>query len=121
MKLTTHKKQWLEEKLILYCQLLEIEIPALILTKKEYENWKQEKRTNSNQRVGRVNYLGVCHKKDNLIVLNVKHHQNLLALDDTLRHELIHLAKPSYNHRSKTFVDKMRKLKQGKIKNGRFY
>jgi hypothetical protein len=67
----------------------------------------------------------VCHgnyknEKWKLIYLNVKRHDDLKGLDNTIRHELIHWAKPSYNHRSAEFADRMNKLLKGDIKNGRF-
>jgi hypothetical protein len=71
-------------------------------------------------RVGRSNCLGVCHRKDSFIVILIKRSSDLEDLDHTIRHELLHYAKPSYNHYSAEFEDRMKKLKLGKIKNGRF-
>ena len=128
MKLTEAKVSWVKEKVSKYCKLLEVPTPTfLILTRKGYEEWKDwRKEINSSYR-GRnfSRFLGVCHgnyknERFKMITLNVKKHCNLNSLDDTIRHELIHYAKPSYNHRSQEFQDRMNKLLKGDIKNGRF-
>lgn len=121
MKLTPAKRNWVSKKINHYCSLLKIETPNVFLTMAEYDQWKKEKRLKTGKiRVGRSNCLGVCHKRDNFIVILVKRAKNLDSLDETIRHELIHFSKPSYNHYSKEFKDRMKKLKLGKIKNGRF-
>lgn len=137
MRLTISKIEWINKKVDYYCNLLEITPPRVMLTRKEYEKWKLQKRQQiindfklqnpdlpisivAHTRVGRSNYLGVCHREEGFIVLNVKAESTLKAIDNTIRHELIHYAKPSYNHQSQTFQDRMKKLKRGKIKNGRF-
>jgi hypothetical protein len=94
------------------------------MTMAEYDQWKKDFRRVNNlkkgTRVGRTTCLGVCHRDMYFIVVLVKRSPSLIHLDDTIRHEMIHLAKPSYNHRSKEFADRMKRLKQGKLKNGRF-
>lgn len=131
MKLTDSKVQWIKERVEYYCKLLEVDIPPLILTRKEYEQMKATRRAINPHYRGRnfSRFLGVCHgnityigknKEAILIALNVKKHFNLKQLDETIRHELIHYAKPSYNHRSFNFFDRMKKLQKGNIKNGRF-
>jgi hypothetical protein len=135
MKLTSHKKQWVLDRVDKYCQLLQIEPPTVILTRKEYEDWKEQKREERRQRliklcgfayngymrVGRGSrYLGVCHRIDKMIVILIKKSPNLSRLDQTIRHELIHYARPSYNHHSKEFRDRMERLLKGKVKDGKF-
>jgi hypothetical protein len=128
MKLTESKISWVRERVAKYCELLEVPSPTfLILTRKhykEYDAWRKE--LNPHYR-GRnfSKFWGICHGnyKNNrfkLIALNVKQHPNLKALDRTIRHELIHWSKPSYNHRSIEFYDRMNKLLKGDITNGRF-
>lgn len=138
MKLTAHKREWVLAKVRHYCSLLLVEPPRVIMTGTEYEVWKKAKRE---ERVGRLrkvlgfephrkpikvgrssftNYLGVCHRADKMIVVFVKKSQSLRRLDDTIRHELIHYAKPSYNHCSAEFRDRMERLRKGNIKNGKF-
>ena len=128
MKLTKAKSKWVNDKVRHYCSLLEIEPPKVFLTMAEYNVWKKAEREKTGfKRVGRSQCLGVCHRKEHdhigngFIVILVKRLINTKALDSVIRHELIHYAKPSYNHRSQAFADKMKLLKQGKVKNGRFY
>lgn len=123
MKITPFRREWISNRVSRYCSLLQVEPPRLILTFAEYDRWKKEKRSQSNYvRVGRgSSYLGVCHRNDSMIFLNVKRALNLRGLDDTIRHELIHYTKPSYNHYSVSFRVAMERLKQGKVKNGRFH
>jgi len=121
MKLTKSKRQWVDNKVKHYCELLQIQAPKVFLTMSEYSAWKKIKREESGYtRVGRSNCLGVCHRDDGFLVILVKRSPSLARLDQTIRHELIHYTKPSYNHWSETFKDRMEKLKKGKIKNGRF-
>jgi hypothetical protein len=128
MKLTNSKIQWIKKQVNNYCKLLEVKPPTfLLLTRKNYEEWKAWRRTWQDRYRGRnfSRFLGICHgnfkyNRCRMIALNVKRHRNLEQLDNTIRHELIHYAKPSYNHRSFNFYDRMNKLKKGKIKNGRF-
>jgi hypothetical protein len=120
MKLTKHKREWVLNKVELYSKFLEIEPPKVFLTMTEYNKWKQEKRTQRGERVGRTNCYGVCHKKEGFIVILPKVSPSLKHLDDTIRHELIHYTK-SYNHCSKQFETAMKRLKAGRVKNGRFY
>lgn len=121
MKLTEHKRQWVDTKITHYCSLLQIEKPAVFLTMSEYNHWKVQERIKTGfSRVGRTQCLGVCHRENKFIVILVKRALNLAGLDNIIRHELIHYAKPSYNHRSKEFQDRLKRLKQGKLVNGRF-
>lgn len=125
MKLTKSKRIWVDNKFTKYCEVLQIEKPNILLTRKEYELFKIQLREKINYqytRVGRCvsNVLGVCHRKDNTIFINVKAEPNCKRLDQTIRHELIHYAKPSYNHCSENFDDRMKRLLNGSIKNGRF-
>ena len=121
MKLTEHKRLWILNKVVHYCELLKVAPPWVFLTMAEYNQWKKEQREKTgHKRVGRSDCLGVCHRKENFIVILPKRMSNLAAVDHTIRHELIHYAKPSYNHHSADFADRMKKLKDGKIKNGRF-
>lgn len=137
MKLTAHRRQWIQDKTNHYCHLLQVEPPLILLRRKEYEEWKAKRKEEKRQgylkmgittipnkyiRIGRnaSRYQGVCHTDDKMIYLNVKKSSNLNDLDHTLRHELIHYAKPSYQHYTKPFVDRMERLKKGKISNGRF-
>ncbi|KKM04471.1 hypothetical protein LCGC14_1763890 [marine sediment metagenome] len=121
MKLTKSKMTWVINRVNHYCKLLEITPPEVFLTMAEYNQWKVQKREESGySRVGRSTCLGVCHRQDKFIVILIKRARDLVRLDDTIRHELIHYAKPSYNHYSLAFRDRMNKLLKGKIKNGRF-
>lgn len=122
MKLTEHKRKWSEEKINHYCSLLKCSVPKVFLTMAEYNSWKKQKRAESGyKRVGRTEALGVCHRQDGFLVILIKRSPSLDKLDDTIRHELIHWAKPSYNHRSQRFFDCMRKLKIGRLNDvGRF-
>ena len=119
--MTTSKRKWVINKVDYYCKLLEINPPKIFLTMADYNRWKTEERARTGaKRVGRTQCLGVCHRDSGFIVILVKRSPNLERLDQTIRHELIHYAKPSYNHHSKDFADRMKRLKLGKIKNGRF-
>lgn len=128
MKLTESKVSWVRERVAKYCEALEVPPPTfLILTRKGYEEWKDWRKEINPSYRGRnfSRFLGVCHgnyklERFKMITLNVKRHYDLKGLDNTIRHELIHWAKPSYNHRSKEFHDRMNKLLKGDIKNGRF-
>lgn len=120
MKFTTNKKNWVINRVARYCKLLQINPPKIFFTMAEYNCWKQSKRTVIGQRVGRSQCLGVCHKDEGFIAILVKRSPNLSRLDQTIRHELIHYSKPSYNHRSQEFYDRMKRLELGHIKNGRF-
>lgn len=128
MKLTPSKIEWIKTKVNNYCQTLSVKPPTfLILTRKTYQEWKEWRKETNPHYKGRnfSRFLGVCHgnckyERFGMIALNVKLSPNLKRLDETIRHELIHWSKPSYNHRSQEFFDRMNKLKQGKIKNGRF-
>jgi len=122
MKLTDKKREWINQKINYYCNLLKVKIPRIILTHSEYEKFKKELREKYNHiRVGRSNYLGVCHRAEKVIIIRVKHLPNCKELDYTIRHELLHYAKPSYNHYSKEFYDRLKRLKQGKLnQEGRF-
>ena len=120
MKLTRSKEAWVFNKVKHYSQLLQISEPTVFLTMAAYNRWKQTQRIYGGQRVGRTECGGVCHRKEGIIVILVTKVPNLDMLDELIRHEMIHYAKPSYNHRSNTFRDRMWKLKQGKVKNGRF-
>lgn len=122
MKLTKNKIEWVHKKVAHYCSLLKCPVPNVFLTMADYNRWKEQKRITCNYtRVGRSNALGVCHRTDGFIVILPKKAPNCACLDRTIRHELIHWAKPSYNHRSLEFHDRMMRLKNGKIdSNGRF-
>ena len=121
MRLTQHKREWVINKVKYYCEVLGIVEPKVFLTMSEYNTWKAQKRLESGfRRVGRSNCLGVCHKVDGFIVILPKRSRNLKCLDNTIRHELIHYSKPSYNHYGANFLDRMKRLKKGQIKNGRF-
>lgn len=121
MKITKSKKDWINKKVKYYCSLLQIEPPQVFLTMAEYNCWKIDERRYKGERVGRTNFLGVCHRLSKIIVILVKKSSCLNCLDDTIRHELLHYAEPSYNHFSNIFHAGMKKLKKGKIKNGLFY
>jgi len=132
MKLTESKIKWIKNRVNYYCKLLEVEEPPLILTRKDYEEMKAKRRAINQHYRGRnfSRFLGVCHgnvtyqgvNKDYVLVaLNVKKHYNLKQLDETIRHELIHYSKPSYNHRSFIFYDRMYRLLKGRVnEQGRF-
>jgi hypothetical protein len=121
MKLTAHKRKFVEEKVIHYSNLLKVPAPKVFLTEVDYECWKASKRTYKGEKVGRTNCLGICHREEGFIVVLVKKSPSLERLDKTIRHEMIHYAKPSYNHSSKEFEDRMNKLKKGQVdSNGRF-
>lgn len=121
MKLTESKRKWVLNRVEHYCQLLEVPAPRVIMTMADYNRWKAEERKRvPYKRVGRVSCLGVCHRDAGFIVILVKRSPNLERLDQTIRHELIHYTKPSYNHRSLVFQKRMDQLKKGQIKNGRF-
>jgi hypothetical protein len=128
MRLTDSKIQWIKNRVNSYCKLLEVEVPTfLILTRKHYEEYKDWRKEINNNYRGRnfSRFWGICHgncknERFKMIALNVKQHPNLKSLDQTIRHELIHWSKPSYNHRSVEFYDRMNKLQKGDIKNGRF-
>ena len=119
MKLTQKKREWVIRKVEGYSEVLGIESPKVFLTMSEYNFWKENKRKEKGERVGRTNCLGVCHKSEGFIVVLPKRSPSLKILDNTIRHELIHYTK-SYGHYSKEFKDRMKRLKQGKVKNGRF-
>ncbi len=121
MKPTLSKITWVASKVIHYSKLLQISPPYVFLTMQEYDNWKETQRKKPGEQVGRTNCYGVCHREQQFIVVLIKRRSSLESFDDTLRHELIHYAKPSYNHYSKEFRNRMELLKQGKITNGRFY
>lgn len=120
MKLTESKKNWVIARVNYYCKLLEINPPNIFFTMAEYNRWKDTKRTIPREHIGRTQCLGVCHRDEGFVVLLVKKSPNLPRLDQTIRHELIHYSKPSYNHRSIEFHDRMKRLELGHIKNGRF-
>lgn len=121
MKLTKSKREWVNQKVSHYCILLQVNAPKVFFTMAEYNNWKAEERERTGfRRVGRTRCLGVCHRSQGFIVILVKRVANLSALDDTIRHELIHYTKPSYNHCSTVFHQRMEQLKKGQITNGRF-
>lgn len=129
MKLTEAKRKWVLNKVEHYCSLLKCPVPKIYLTMADYNRWKDTFRAKPGEHIGRTNVLGVCHgnirsmrtDEFNFIVILVKRHKDTKQLDDTIRHELIHWAKPSYNHCSKEFFDRMEKLKKGKLNaNGRF-
>jgi len=119
MKLTKSKRQWVLNKVNFYSDILGIEPPKVFLTMSDYNQWKADKRSKKGERVGRTECYGVCHKKDGFIVILPKSSPSLKHLDDTIRHELIHYTK-SYNHCSSVFEDRMKRLKKGMVKNGRF-
>lgn len=123
MKLTKAKQKWVLDKVAHYSSTLNINAPTVFMTMARYNGWKMANRERTGQRIGRANpyLLGVCHRDEGFIVVLVKKSPNLSRLDETIRHELIHYAKPSYNHCSQTFQDRMDQLKKGKVKNGRFY
>ncbi|MBA7710294.1 hypothetical protein ES703_119234 [subsurface metagenome] len=124
MKATKFRRAWVIKQVKHYCELLCVKPPRVILTAAEYERWKAEERIRCGWvRVGRSDrhYLGVCHHSSNMIVVFLKRLRNLKAVDTTIRHELIHLTKPSYGHRTDVFYERMEQLKRGKIKNGRFH
>lgn len=124
MKLTKSKKEWVIKKVKCYCDLLQVVTPTILFTMAEYNRKKEEMRKQKKKKyVGRDNpYLyGVCHRDEYFIVILVKRHTSLNNMDNTIRHELLHLTKPSYNHKGKDFFDRMDRLKKGWIKNGRFY
>lgn len=123
MKLTEHKRKWIQDKVVHYCSLLQVEVPTLLLTRKEYKLHKEVIRQETGYtRVGSSpsRVYGTCNRKRKVIFLHVKKTPNSKWLDDTIRHELIHYAKPSYNHHSPEFRDRMKLLKKGRIVNGRF-
>lgn len=121
MKLTKHKREWVAEKIKHYCSLFEVAEPRVFLTMAEYNREKERlRKKHGYTRVGRTECIGVCHRVDKFIVILVKRNKNLAQLDETIRHELIHYAKPSYNHYSAEFKDRMKRLKEGRIRNGRF-
>ena len=95
MKATKFRRAWVIKQVKHYCELLCVKPPR--------------------------HYLGVCHHSSNMIVVFLKRLRNLKAVDTTIRHELIHLTKPSYGHRTDVFYERMEQLKRGKIKNGRFH
>lgn len=133
MKLTESKVSWVRERVAKYCKLLEIENPPLlILTKRNYDFYVEcckDALPNYRGRTWR-RFWGLCIGSiktwknqpilNRVICLNIKALPNLKCLDNTIRHELIHFTKPSYNHRSQEFHDRMNKLLKGDIKNGRF-
>lgn len=124
MKLTKAKRAWVEQRVAHYSDLLQVKPPKVFCTMAEYNRWKAEIRRYKGQRVGRsARCLGVCHRQNGFIVVLVKNrwHKNTAMLDHTIRHEMIHYTKPSYNHQSAVFHKRMKQLKQGKVKNGRFY
>lgn len=121
MKLTLNKIIWIADRVVHYCNLLKVEVPYVFTTMQEYNEWKRTVRTIKGERVGRSNCLGVCHRREKFIVILPKRSSNLINLDEVIRHELIHYAKPSYNHCSRQFYERMRALKSGHInENGRF-
>lgn len=116
MKLTEAKRQWVYKRVKEYIDILNIPMPELILTRKEYEARKDERRTREGQHVGRTwhKFYGVAHRDENMIALNLKLSPNLARLDQTIRHEVIHLYR-RYNHRSERFYNWMEELKQRRL------
>jgi len=129
MKLTGNKRQWIFKRVNEYCKILNMPIPLLLLSRKEYEQWKIKEREKilqknngiydtARMRVGRTvrpSLYGVAHKDDNMIFLNVKASRNLSRLDQTIRHELIHFYR-TYNHYNPRFIGLMEDLKHKRIR-----
>ena len=113
MKLTEAKTQWILTRVKQYCDILNITMPEIILTRKDYEQRKKERRQYESEHVGRTwhKFYGVAHRKENMIALNVKLSPNLERLDQTIRHEILHLYL-TYNHHSERFAKWMNELKQ---------
>ena len=85
MKLTDSKIEWIKSKMKLYCDILEVDYPNIITTRKVYEEFKKYLRKQTvYKRVGRSNYLGVCHSREKVIVLDVKHSTDLKDLDNNI-------------------------------------
>jgi hypothetical protein len=126
MKLTPNLLEWIQAKVCHYLDLLEYRKPVrIILTLSDYKKYCDQQRKYPGQHIGRSWAVGVCHRSlkpeiDDVIFLKVKKHQNKAELDHTIRHELLHLCKHSFNHYSPEFEKRVRALKQGKIENGRF-
>lgn len=106
MKLTENKRQLVKNKVIHYCKKIGCEIPNwLFLTKSEWQEWADYRKeiTGIKRYRNSANYLGIASKTSKVIAIFVKNARNVKDLDNTIRHEVIHLAK-SYNHNSKQFM-----------------
>lgn len=96
MKLTPELKQWLEKETKRYCKQLSIKPPVLIFTKKEladiqYATPQMEKKIKGKE----FNYAGLTFDgwkgHPDKIFLNIRGHNTMGELIDTLVHELVHL------------------------------
>ena len=114
MRLTKHKKEFVKKRIYIYCKILNITVPNfLFLRKKDYLEWakyRKEQRGLNRYRNPR-SFIGIAGRKSKIIAVFIKNHPDIKTLDETIRHECIHLAK-SYNHFSPEFYRWMQKLKK---------
>ncbi len=126
MKLTEARQAKIERTCCGYLDSLGYaESVRFLLDRKSHEDWKRRERndksylesiSNGHYERGRSSkYLGVCYKDERVIYLNVKKSSCWGRLDQTIRHELIHLVR-SYNHRGIDFARCMIKLKKGALR-----
>ena len=125
MKLTAARQAKIERTCCRYLDSLGYTSPVrFLLTRKDHEAWKHNERNEKSyleciqggyyERGRSSAFLGVCYSDENVIYLNVKHAFNWKSLDDTIRHELVHLVR-KYNHRSMSFGKCMKRLKAGTL------
>ena len=114
-------------KCIKYCKMLKVDMPELIFEEKKYKLFEEYLESLYKDRYIPVKIGGDLRGASSLVqktvFINVDsaHNQTLDAIEDTLIHELIHYTKPSYKHYTKRFKMCCTKLKQGRVKNGRFF
>ena len=118
MKLTTSRQQWVKNRIIKYCNEMQCEPPSLLLlTRGEWQEYAAYRK----QITGRTRYrnsssctLGICNHKTRVIAIFVKRALTTKGLDNTIRHELVHLVRRC-NHRSDRFKQIMQLIKKGKF------
>jgi len=117
---TSHKCQY-------YCKRLEVTVPDIIFREKEYNLFNEYLKQLYKDRYVPIKVDGTLRGASSLaqetifINLDSEEHKTYDDVEETLIHELVHYTKPSYKHYTKRFQECCKKLKQGRVKNGRFF
>jgi hypothetical protein len=122
MRLTNKRKRQITLQIEHFACLLKKSPPQILFSVSEFCLWKKRQLDYAekmyNDPIGN-DCKGLCHISDpNMIFVNVTKHTTEKDLEDTIAHEMTHLAK-SYEHSHPAFKKSVQRLKKEKIKNGR--
>lgn len=111
MKKTPSIQIFIEEKVAKYCKQLSINRPTILTKTRQIKDLPKD--MTRGRRTSAYKYYGVSYISYNTVFLNVRKITNRKSLDNTIRHELVHMRFPYLSH-GLNFYEKVKQLKKGK-------